>query len=227
MSISLDFTPVIERWPMLVSGAWLTLKLSTLATVTGFVTGTFCAIAARGKQPILRYASNFYIEMIRNTPLLVQLFLFYFGFSSVGFSLPVFVVVLIALTFNVGAYTAEIMRAGFDSIPKGQLEAAECLGLPPPQIYWHVMLRPAMERVYPALTGQFVLMMLFSSLTSQVSAEDLTAAANYIQSETYRPFETYLVIAVVYLVLSLVMRFGFWLLGLALFRRRRLLGTPL
>jgi polar amino acid transport system permease protein len=227
MSISLDFAPIIERWPLLAAGAWLTLKLSTLSTVTGFVFGTLCAVAARGEQPILRYASNVYIEVIRNTPMLVQLFLFYFGFSSIGLPLPVFVVVVIALTFNVGAYTAEIMRAGFDSIPKGQLEAAECLGLPPVHIYWHVMLRPAMERVYPALTGQFVLLMLFSSLTSQVSAEELTAAANYIQSETFRPFETYLLVAVIYLGLSLLMRTGFWALGLLLFRRRRLLGTPL
>ncbi len=227
MSITLDFTPILERWPLLADGAWLTLKLSAMSTVTGFVAGTLCAIAARGKQPVLRHAANLYIEVIRNTPMLVQLFLFYFGFSSIGFSLPVFVVVVIAMTFNVGAYTAEIMRAGFDSIPKGQLEAAECLGLPPVQIYWHVMLRPAMERVYPALTGQFVLLMLFSSLTSQVSAEELTAAANYIQSETFRPFETYLAVAVIYLCLSMVMRFGFWLLGLLLFRRRRLLGTPL
>lgn len=87
--------------------------------------------------------------------------------------------------------------------------------------------RPAMERVYPALTSQFILLMLASSVTSQISAEELTAAGNFIQSETYRPFETYLVIAVIYLFLSLGMRALFWGLGMALFPRRRRLGTPL
>jgi polar amino acid transport system permease protein len=227
MNLTLDFSSVIERWPLLADGAWLTLKLSIVATLTGFVIGTLCAVASRSGVPVLRRVAGFYVETVRNTPLLVQLFIVYFGLSSLGLQLPVFVVVIIALTINVGAYTAEIMRAGFDSIPKGQLEAAECLALPPIQIYWHVMLRPAMERVYPALTGQFVLLMLASSITSQISAEELTAAANYIQSETYRPFETYVTVAILYLGLSLVMRTGFWLLGLVLFPRRRRLGTPL
>jgi polar amino acid transport system permease protein len=136
-------------------------------------------------------------------------------------------VAVIALTINVGAYTAEIMRAGFDSIHKGQIEAGECLGLSRVQIYWHVVLRPAMERVYPALTSQFVLLMLASSVVSQISAEELTAVANFIQSDTYRAFETYIVVALLYIALSLLMRAGFWGLGLALFPRRRRLGTPL
>jgi polar amino acid transport system permease protein len=86
---------------------------------------------------------------------------------------------------------------------------------------------PAIEKVYPALTSQFVLLMLASSVTSQISAEELTAVANYIQSDTYRAFETYILVAIVYIILSLVMRAGFWLLGLAIFPRRRRLGTPL
>ena len=100
------------------------------------------------------------------------------------------------------------MRAGFDSIPRGQIEAAECLACTRLQIYWHVVLLPAIERVYPALTSQFVLLMLASSVTSQISAEELTAVANYVQSDTYRSFETYILVAVVYLALSLLMRAG-------------------
>jgi polar amino acid transport system permease protein len=95
------------------------------------------------------------------------------------------------------------------------------------QIYWHVILRPAMERVYPALTSQFVLLMLASSITSQISAEELTAIANRVQSDTFRSFETYVVVAVFYLVLSLLMRVGFWGVGQALFTRRRKLGTTM
>jgi polar amino acid transport system permease protein len=130
---------------------------------------------------------------------------------------------MLALTINVGAYSAEIMRAGFDSIEKGQLEAAETLGLSRRQIYWHVVLKQALERVYPALTSQFVLLMLASSICSQISAEELTAVANFIQSDTYRPFETYIVIGALYILLSILLRILFWALGLAIFRRRRML----
>jgi polar amino acid transport system permease protein len=131
------------------------------------------------------------------------------------------------MVINIGAYTTEIMRAGIDSIHKGQIEAAECLALSRPQIYWHVILRPAMERVYPALTSQFVLLMLATSITSQISAEELTAIANRVQSDTFRSFETYVVVAVFYLLLSLLMRIGFWAVGQALFTRRRKLGTAM
>jgi polar amino acid transport system permease protein len=167
-----------------------------------------------------------YVEVIRNTPFLMQIFIVYFGFSSLGLKVPAFVAALVALVINIGAYSAEIMRAGFDSIHSGQIEAAECLALSKAQIYWHVILRPAMERVYPALTSQFVLLMLSSSITSQISAEELTAVANRIQSDTYRSFETYAVVAVAYVLLSLLMRLGFWAFGQIVFTRQRKLGTP-
>jgi len=225
--MTFDFSVVLERWDMLVNGLELTAKLALITTLTGFVIGTAFAIARRSGGKALRGVAAAYVECIRNTPFLVQIFVIYFGLSSLGFSFSAIVVAVIALTVNVGAYTAEIMRAGFDSIQKGQWEAGECLGLSPVQLYWHVGLRPAMERVYPALTSQFILLMLASSVTSQISTEELTAAGNFIQSDTYRPFETYIVVAVLYLGLSLVMRTGFWALGLALFPRRRRLGTPL
>lgn len=225
--MTFDFSVVLLRWNMLLDGLGLTAKLALITTLTGFAIGTAFAIARRSGGPALRGMAATYVESIRNTPFLVQIFVIYFGLSSLGFSFSAIVVAVIALTINVGAYTAEIMRAGFDSIQKGQWEAGECLGLSPVQLYWHVGLRPAMERVYPALTSQFILLMLASSVTSQISAEELTAAGNFIQSDTYRPFETYIVVALLYLGLSLVMRAGFWALGLALFPRRRRLGTPL
>ena len=141
--------------------------------------------------------------------------------------MPAYVAAIAALVINIGAYTTEIVRAGIDSMHKGQIEAAECLALSKLQVYWHVILRPAMERVYPALTSQFVLLMLASSITSQISAEELTAIANRVQSDTYRSFETYIVVAVCYLVLSLLMRLGFWAIGQVLFTRRRRLGTTM
>ncbi|MGO4571118.1 amino acid ABC transporter permease [Microvirga sp. 2TAF3] len=223
----LDFSVVLERWPMFFDGAVLTIQLALLSTVLGFTIGTLCAVGRRSSIGWVVKACSIYVEAIRNTPLLVQIFLVYFGLSSLGLSLSAFTVAVIALVINVGAYTTEIMRAGFDSIPKGQIEAGECLGLSRWQIYWHVILLPAVERVYPALTSQFVLLMLASSVCSQISAEELTAVANYVQSDTYRAFETYILVAAAYIILSLLMRFGFWGLGLVLFPRRRKLGTPL
>ena len=225
--MTLDFAAVLERWPMFVEGAWMTIRLATGATLIGFAIGTMCAIGRRSSLPWARRASTAYVEVIRNTPLLVQIFLVYFGLASIGLKLPAVTVALAALTINVGAYATEIMRAGFDSIHKGQIEAAECLALTRRQVYWHVVLLPAMERVYPALTSQFVLLMLASSVCSQISAEELTAVANFIQSDTYRPLETYIVVGLGYVALSLLMRAGFWGLGMLLFPRRRRLGTAL
>lgn len=222
---NLDFSVVFDRWDMVLQGIYLTIKLTLVATACGFVLGTFCAIGKRGRTPWLRKTCSAYIEAIRNTPLLVQIFLVYFGLSSLGLSLQAVTVSMIALTINVGAYSAEIMRAGFDSIEKGQLEAAETLGLSRRQIYWHVVLKQALERVYPALTSQFVLLMLASSICSQISAEELTAVANFIQSDTYRPFETYIVVGALYVVLSILLRILFWAFGLAIFRRRRNLAA--
>lgn len=227
MGIELDFEPVLSRWPMLLAGAGLTLELAALATVFGMVIGTLCAVGRRSGPAPVRSACGFYVELVRNTPFLVQIFLVYFGLSSLGIPLSAFTVALVALAINVGAYTTEIVRAGFESIPRGQIEAGECLGLSRLQVYWHVILMPAIERVYPSLTSQFVLLMLASSVVSQISAEELTAAANFIGSDTYRAFETYITVAVIYVALSLAMRGAFWGLGQAIFPRRRRLGTPL
>jgi len=225
--VTLDFAAVVSRWPMFLDGAVMTLKLATGATVIGFAIGTAGAIARRSSVVWAQRASTAYVEAIRNTPLLVQIFLVYFGLASIGWKLPAFTVALAALIINVGAYATEIMRAGFDSIHKGQLEAAECLALNRRQVYWHVVLLPAVERVYPALSSQFVLLMLASSVTSQISAEELTAAANLLQSETFRSFEVYIIVAVIYLALSLLYRLAFKAIGLAIFVRRRRLGTAL
>lgn len=226
MAIQLDFSSVLDAWPLFVNGAVLTMELATVATVSGFVLGTLCAIGLRSQLAIARPCS-IYVEAIRNTPLLVQVFLVYFGLASIGLRLDAFTVAWLSLIVNVAAYTAEIMRAGLDSIPHGQVEAGECLALSRWQLYWHVLLLPAMERVYPALASQFVLLMLASSVTSQISAEELTAVANHVQSETFRPLETFLVLAGCYILLSGLMRAGFWALAQSLFPRRRRLGTPL
>src|SRR6187455_709383 len=227
MLYKFDFSFLLEKWPAFLNGAWLTIQLTVLSISLGFVVGTLCAVArVYGGRP-LRLLIGFYVELIRNTPLLVQIFIVYFGLSSLGLKLSAEVSAVIALVVNMGAYSTEIMRAGIQSIQKTQLEAADCLGLTRLQSIVHVVLLPAMERVYPALTSQFVLLMLASSITTQISAEELTAVAANVQSDTYRSFEVYIIVAIVYLALSVLYRFGFWLIGLVLFERKRKLGTAL
>ena len=203
----------------------MTVQLSFPATVLGFVIGTLLAIGRRGEVRWVSKLCGAYVEVIRNTPLLVQVFLVFFGLASLGWKVSAFTAALVSLVINVAAYSCEIMRAGMDSIHKGQLEAAECLGLTRRQVYWHVIIRPAMEKVYPALTSQFVLLMLATSITSQISVEELTAIAARVQSETFRPFEAYILVAVAYLLLSLLMRSGLWLFGQVVFTRKRRLGA--
>jgi polar amino acid transport system permease protein len=227
MSYKFDFAFMADRWPDFVAGAWLTIQLTVLSIALGFALGTVCALARVYGGPVVRRLVGAYVEAIRNTPLLIQIFIVYFGLSSLGLKLSADISAVIALTVNMGAYSTEIMRAGIQSIQRTQLEAADCLGLTRLQAILHVVLLPAMERVYPALSSQFVLLMLASSITSQISVEELTAVANNVQSDTYRSFEVYVVVAIVYLVLSALYRFAFWAIGLGLFERKRRLGTPL
>ena len=227
MRYQFDFSFLAQTWPTFIGGAWLTIKLTVVSIALGFVLGTICAVLRVYAHPWLGRLVGAYVEIIRNTPLLVQIFIVYFGIASLGLKFSAETSAVVALVINVGAYTTEIMRAGIESIPKTQMEAGDCLGLSRLQVVSHIVLLPAMERVYPALTSQFVLLMLASSITSQISAEELTAVANVVQSDTYRSFEVYLVVAAAYLALSFLYRVGFWGLGLLLFVRRRRLGTAL
>jgi len=227
VNYTFDFASVLEQWPLLAQGAWVTVKLSFLATVLGFVLGTLCALARNSRLGWLRALAGGYVELIRNTPLLIQAYFLIFGLSSAGLTMSIMTGAVLALVINIGAYTCEIMRAGIESIPKDQLEAGECLALSRPQVFWHVVLRPAVERVYPSLASQFILLMLASSIMSAVGAEELLGVANRIQSDTYRNFEVFIVLWGVYLALSWLMRLGFWLLAQIVFPRRRKLGTPL
>jgi polar amino acid transport system permease protein len=227
VNYTFDFSSVFANWPRLLEGAWLTIELSAISIALGFALGTLCAIGRNSKIKPLVWLTGAYVEVIRNTPLLVQVFLVFFGLSSIGLKLSAEVAAVTALVLNIGAYTTEIMRAGINSIHPGQIEAAECLGMSRRHVYWHVVLLPAVERVFPALTSQFILLMLASSITSQISAEELTATANIIQSETFRSFEVYIVIAVAYLALSFLFRGAFWLIGQIVFVRKRKLGTSI
>ncbi|NYT38250.1 amino acid ABC transporter permease [Allopusillimonas soli] len=219
-----DFPGLLPYWHMFLQGALLTLELTLASTVFGLIIGILCAIGRRSALRPLAVVCGVYVEAVRNTPFLVQIFIFYFGLSSLGLQMPASVAAVITMVINVGAYSGEIIRAGMDAIPRGQIEAAECLGLSRPRIYWHVIMLPAFEKVYPSITSQFILMMLMSSVTSQISTEELTAVANNVQSITFLSLEAYIVVAVLYLILAVILRFLFVLGEVWLFRRKRVLA---
>lgn len=224
MRYTFNFLDLAPYWDVFLNGALTTLELTLASTVFGLILGVLCAIGRRGAHRGLSGLCGAYIETVRNTPFLVQIFIFYFGLSSLGYTMPAAVAAVITMVINVGAYSAEIIRAGMDAVPPGQIEAAECLGLSRARIYWHVVMLPAFEKVYPSITSQFVLMMLMSSVTSQISTEELTGVANNVQSITFLSLETYIVVAFLYLCLAVLLKALFWLGGTLLFRRRRVVA---
>jgi polar amino acid transport system permease protein len=224
MQYQFDFAALMPYWRDFLSGALMTIEITLFSVVIGLAIGIACAIARRSDVAVLRAIVGVYIEAVRNTPFIVQIFFIFFGLSSVGFRLPIIAASVFAMVINVGAYTAEIIRAGMDSIHPSQIEAAEALGLSRFQIYRDIILLPAIERVYPALSSQFILMMLSTSICSQISAEELTGVANNIQSNTFRSLETYFVVAFLYIAITYLMRVAFFGIGLIAFPRRRRLG---
>jgi polar amino acid transport system permease protein len=220
MAYRFQFRDVFAQQESLLEGVLVTLQLSGATIALGLVLGLLAAAAAVYGPRALRALSLSYVELIRNTPLIVQLFIVFFGLPSLGLKMEVLTASLVALTINLGAYTAEIVRAGLQSIPRSQIEAGLSLGLTRLQVFRHVELMPALKAVYPSLSSQFVLMMLATSVVSQISAEDLFHVGSIIQSRTFRDFEVYTVIAVLYLALSLLMRGGFAVIYRLAFGRR-------
>ena len=187
----------------------LTLELSVVTMVVGFIIGVAGAAARVYGPAWLRTIVAVYVEAIRNTPLIVQLFLIFFGLPSAGLKFDAETAAFVALSINLGAYSIEIVRAGLEAIPKSQTEAGQSLGLSPLQIFRYVVIVPALRLMYPALASQFVLLMLATSVVSQISATDLFHMASIIQSRTFRDFEVYIVVAAVYLALALLFRLLF------------------
>lgn len=203
MNYTFQFGTIASYAPDLAAGAWLTLRLSTLALVIGLSIGTLCAVALTYGAKPFRWLALVYVEFIRNTPFLIQLYFVYFVLPLIGLKLSPSNSALMAMSINFGAYATEIVRAGIEAVPPGQIEAARSLGLRTRQIVRFIVLFPAFKAVYPALTSQFVLLLLGSSIVSAIAAEELTAAANNINSVTFRSFEIYLVATAIYVAMAL------------------------
>lgn len=204
--IQMDFGAVLVEWPALLRGAGVTLALTATAALLGGALGTACGWArASGPRPLAR-AVAVYVELIRNTPFIVQLFFVFFGLPGLGLRLSPETASVIAMVLNLGAYVAEIVRAGLDSTPRGQIEAGRSLALSEWQLFSRVVLPPALGRVWPALVGQIVIVMLGSAVCGQISTPDLSYAANLIQSRNFRAFEAFIVATAMYLVLAVAVR---------------------
>jgi polar amino acid transport system permease protein len=198
-----NFGPVFANIDMLIAGALITVQLSAGAMILGTIIAVTCAIAKTAGPAPLRWLVDVYVEFIRNTPFLVQIFFIFFALPTVGLRLTPNTAALLALTINVGAYATEIIRAGIESIQRGQVEAGYALGLRRAQIYRYIVMKPALRTIYPALTSQFIYLMLTSSVVSVISATDLAAAGNDLQSRTFIAFEVYVVITAMYFLLSI------------------------
>ena len=209
MTYNFQFRDVFAAWEFLLEGLALTLELSLVTMAIGRVIGLAGAAARVYGAPWLKRIVAVYVETIRNTPLIVQLFLIFFGLPSAGLKFDANTAAMIALSINLGAYSIEIIRAGLEAIPRSQIEAGQSLGLSPLQIYRYVIIFPAIKMMFPALSSQFVLLMLATSVVSQISAQDLFHMASIIQSRTFRDFEVYILVAAAYLVLALLFRLAF------------------
>jgi polar amino acid transport system permease protein len=220
LSYSFQFRDVFAAWEFLLEGLVLTLELSVVTMIVGLIIGVTGAAARVYGPAWLSTIVAVYVEAIRNTPLIVQLFLIFFGLPSAGIKFDAETAAFVALSINLGAYSIEIVRAGLEAIPKSQIEAGQSLGLSPLQIFRYVVIFPAIRLMYPSLASQFVLLMLATSVVSQISATDLFHMASIIQSRTFRDFEVYVVVAGAYLGLALLFRLLFAGLYQLVFARR-------
>ena len=201
-----DFGAVLVDWRMLAKGVAWTLGLTAIATLVGMTVGTACAWARANGPAWLRWIVGAYVELIRNTPFIVQLFFIFFGLPAAGLKLTPEVASVIAMVLNLGAYACEIIRAGIEATPKGQIEAAVSLALNKLQVFLRVVLPPALKKVWPAMVSQIIIVMLGSAVCSQISVEELSYAANLIQSRNFRAFEAFIIATLVYLALSILAR---------------------
>ena len=197
-----DWSYALRDWPTYVDAAWLSLRLSLEAFVLAFALCLLGALARISRLLVLRAPAAVYVEVIRNTPVLLQMFVAYFALPSAGLRLSPVQAGVLALGVNVGAYLTEIFRAGIQAVPRGQREAARVLALTPARTFAHVVLPQALRNVYPAVVNQLVQIILGSSLLSAISVPELTGTAMVVNSRTLLTVQVFGIAAVLYLFLT-------------------------
>lgn len=218
MAYEFEFSSVLPYTGMIAEGLGRTVVLTLIGTVFGLALGVIGGACRAWRIQPVSALFRIYVEVIRNTPFLVQLFFIFFGLPAIGVTMNAWTASILAMIINLGAYSTEIVRAGIQATPKGQIEAAASLAMTRFQILRHVVLLPSLGRVWPALCSQIIIVMLGSSVCSQISMEELTFVANFIQSRNFRGFEIYIVVAVLYLVLAVCVRAILMRIGRACFK---------
>ena len=209
MGSVLDFGVVVEKLPDLLWGCLGTFGLAFSGMGLALVVGIGGVITRSSRNTVLRSGTKAFVEVVRNTPFLVQIFFLFFALPTLGLKLNPTATAIIALGMNGGAYAIEIIRGGVQSIHKGQTEAGLALGLHRAQVFRLIVLKPALRAIYPSLTGQFIMLTLTSSICSSIAAFELTSVAQRIESDTFRSFEVYFTITLMYLAISWIMMSGF------------------
>ena len=203
-----DFALIVQSIPFLLRGAVYTVQVSVLAIVFGLALGWLLGLAAVSGVPALSAVSWAYVQFIRGTPLLIQIFLIYFGLPAVGINLPAFWSGVIALGLNSGGFQAEIVRAGIESIDRGQTEAARSIGMSRFKTLVFILVPQTIRRVLPPVTNELITLTKSSSLLSAIAALELTHAGQLIIARTFAPFEIYAAVAIIYLALVAVLSRG-------------------
>ena len=215
-----DFAWLATYWPVLLKGIGITVQLIAVGGVLGVCLGILCAWARALGPAWLKPVVATYVELIRNTPFMIQLFFIFFGLPAIGLQMSELAAANLAMVINLGAYSCEIIRAGIQATPKGQFEAGASLAMTRWETFRHIVLVPSLQRIWPALSSQIVIVMLGSAVVSQIAVEDLTFAANFIQSRTFRAFEAYLTSTLIYLLLAIALRQILVWVGWQIFPRR-------
>lgn len=202
MAVQLDFGVVLERWPELLRGTAATIGLALAGMTLALAIGILGVAVLRGKSRIGHAVVRAFVEVIRNTPFLVQIFFIFFALPLTGIRLNPTVTAILALGLNGGAYAIEIIRGGVESIPQGQTEAGLALGLRPSEVFRFIIIKPALRSIYPSLVSQFIMLTLTTSIATSISAYELTSVAQRIDGDTFRTFEVYFTITMIYLLVS-------------------------
>lgn len=197
----MDLSYLLKYYKFFLEGTANTLMLSLVSILIGLVIGVFLSLMKLSKNKILKGISTAYIEFIRGTPLLVQLYMVYYGIKDI----PMFVAGIIAISLNSSAYIAEIIRAGIGSIDKGQMEAARSLGLDYNTSMREIIIPQAFKNILPALGNEFIVLIKESAIASVIGVQDIMFKVDTIRGITYRPFSPLLVACLIYFTLTFVL----------------------
>lgn len=199
------FSQVTQYIPELLQGLWVSIWVSMLSFLIGGILGVILAYAKGSENKWANWPARIYIETFRNTPLLVQLYLVYFGLGQVGWNFNAVESTLIALSLNTAAYVAEIVRGGFEAVPTGQWEAGFGLGLGRSYIFRRIIFIPGLRNIFPALINQLIIAFLFSSIAAIISLHELTDVMQLLVTRTGLALEIFLIGGLMYYVVSLLL----------------------